>query len=75
MKRRILLGFGPALLIFSPLWLTLAEPRSYFNFGISFVLGILLLILGLRENTPKVIATIHDSIKLARLVLRTLNAG
>ncbi|MFI5107280.1 MAG: hypothetical protein ACHP78_00375 [Terriglobales bacterium] len=27
------------------------------------------------ENTPKVIATIHDSIKLARMVLRTLNAG
>jgi hypothetical protein len=27
------------------------------------------------ENTPKVMATIHDSIKLARLVLRTLNVG
>jgi len=27
------------------------------------------------ENTPKVVATIHDSVKLARLVLRTLNAG
>jgi hypothetical protein len=26
-------------------------------------------------NTPKVIATIHDSVKLARLVLRALNAG
>jgi hypothetical protein len=26
-------------------------------------------------NTPKVIATIRDSVKLARLVLRTLNAG
>ncbi len=26
-------------------------------------------------NTPKVIATIHDSIKLARLVLRSLNSG
>jgi hypothetical protein len=25
-------------------------------------------------NTPRVIATIHDSIKLARMVLRTLNA-
>jgi hypothetical protein len=24
-------------------------------------------------NTPKVIATIHDSIKLARMVLRSLN--
>jgi hypothetical protein len=47
MKRRLLLAFGLALLIFSPLWLTLAEPRNYLNFGISFVLGILLLILGL----------------------------
>jgi hypothetical protein len=27
------------------------------------------------KNTPHVISTIHDSIKLARLVLRTLNAG
>jgi hypothetical protein len=27
------------------------------------------------DNTPKVIATIHDSVKLARMVLRTLNAG
>ena len=26
-------------------------------------------------NTPRVIATIHDSIKLARLVLRTINAS
>jgi hypothetical protein len=26
-------------------------------------------------NTPKVIATIHDSLKLARLVLRTLNTS
>ncbi|MFI5107285.1 MAG: hypothetical protein ACHP78_00400 [Terriglobales bacterium] len=27
------------------------------------------------ENTPKVISTIHDSVKLARMVLRTLNTG
>ena len=52
MKKRLLLGFGLALLIFSPLWLTLAEPRSYLNFGISFVLGILLLILGLISGKP-----------------------
>jgi hypothetical protein len=26
-------------------------------------------------NTPKVIATIHDSVKLARMVLRTMNTG
>ena len=47
MKRRFLLGFGLALLIFSPLWLTLAEPRNYLNFAISFLLGVLLLVLGL----------------------------
>ncbi len=27
------------------------------------------------NNTPKVIGTIHDSIRLARMVLRTLNAS
>ncbi len=27
------------------------------------------------NNTPKVIATIHDAVRLARMVLRTLNAG
>lgn len=26
-------------------------------------------------NTPKVLATIHDSVNLARMVLRTLTAG
>ncbi|MFI5107289.1 MAG: hypothetical protein ACHP78_00420 [Terriglobales bacterium] len=52
MKRRILLAFGLALLIFSPLWLTLAEPRNYFNFGIGFVLGILLLVLALISSKP-----------------------
>jgi hypothetical protein len=52
MKRRFLLAFGLALLIFSPLWLTLAEPRNYLNFGISFVLGILLLILGFASGKP-----------------------
>jgi hypothetical protein len=26
-------------------------------------------------NTPRVIATIHESVKLARLVLRTLNTS
>jgi len=46
------LAFGLALLIFSPLWLTLAEPRNYLNFSISFVLGILLLVLGLLSAKP-----------------------
>jgi hypothetical protein len=52
MKRRLLLGFGLALLLFSPLWLTLAEPSNYLNFGISFLLGILLLVLGLLSGKP-----------------------
>ena len=26
-------------------------------------------------NTPRVISTIHDSVKLARMVLRTINTG
>jgi len=50
--KRLLLAFGLALLLFSPLWLTLAEPRNYLNFGISFFLGILLLILGLLSGKP-----------------------
>jgi hypothetical protein len=52
MKRGLLLGFGLPLLLFSPLWLTLAEPRNYLNFGICFVLGILL-ILGLLPGNPR----------------------
>ncbi len=52
MKRRLLLAFGLALLLFSPLWLTLGEPRNYFNFGISLVLGILLLVLAFLSGKP-----------------------
>jgi multisubunit Na+/H+ antiporter MnhE subunit len=43
--RRALHGFGLALMLASPLWLTLQEQPSYFNFGISLVLGICLLVL------------------------------
>ena len=41
----ILVGFGLALMLASPLWLTLQERANYFNFGISLGLGICLLVL------------------------------
>jgi hypothetical protein len=48
--KRALHGFGIALLLFSPIWITMSEPRSYLNFGVSLVLGILLLFLASRTN-------------------------
>lgn len=36
-----------ALLLASPLWLTIEKPPNYFNFGIGISLGILLNVLGL----------------------------
>ena len=50
MKKRALRGFGIALMLFSPIWLTMQAPPSYLNFGVSLVLGILLLILASRTN-------------------------
>ncbi len=47
MKKRLLHGLGMALMLASPIWITLEKPSNYFNFGISLVLGILLIILGL----------------------------
>jgi hypothetical protein len=44
-RRRALHGFGLALMLASPLWLTLQEHANYFNFGISLALGICLLVL------------------------------
>jgi hypothetical protein len=46
-KKRFLHGFGMALLLASPLWLTIEKPPNYFNFGIGISLGILLNVLGL----------------------------
>jgi hypothetical protein len=43
-KKRILNGFGMALVLASPLWITLSSPPNYLNFALSLVLGILLLI-------------------------------
>jgi hypothetical protein len=44
-KERILHGLGLALMLASPMWLTFEKPANYVNFGISLLLGILLLIL------------------------------
>lgn len=46
MKKRLLHGVGLALLLASPIWLTMGKPPNYFNFGVSLVLGVLLLVLG-----------------------------
>ena len=46
MKRRALHGFGLALMLASPMWLTMPERPNYFTFGVSLFLGILLLVLG-----------------------------
>ncbi len=51
MKKRALQGFGIALVLASPMWITMQEPPSYPNFGVSLVLGILLLILA-SKTTP-----------------------
>lgn len=45
MKKRALHGFGLALLLASPMWLTMERPPNYFTFGVSALLGILLLVL------------------------------
>jgi hypothetical protein len=52
MKKRLIHGFGMALLLASPIWLTIEKPPNYFNFAISLLLGILLLILGLLSSKP-----------------------
>jgi len=41
-----------ALLLASPIWLTLEKPPNYFNFAVSLLLGILLLILGRLSGKP-----------------------
>jgi hypothetical protein len=49
-KKRALHGLGIALMLFSPIWITMSEPPSYLNFGVSLALGILLLILASKTN-------------------------
>ncbi len=53
MKKRLLHGLGVALIVASPLWLTMEEPPNYFTFGISISLGILLNVLGLLAPAAK----------------------
>ena len=43
-KKRILQGFGLALVVASPMWLTMERPPNYLTFGVCVGLGILLLI-------------------------------
>ncbi len=45
MKKRLLHGFGMALMLASPIWLTIEKPPNYLNFAISLLLGILLMVL------------------------------
>ena len=52
-KKRLLHGLGMALLLASPVWLTLETPPNYFSFGISLSLGILLNVLALLTEGPK----------------------
>jgi hypothetical protein len=50
MKKRALQGFGIALVLASPMWITLSEPRNYLNFALSLITGALLLILASQIN-------------------------
>jgi hypothetical protein len=45
LKKRALFGFGMALVLASPIWITMEETPNYFNFSLSLITGILLLIL------------------------------
>ena len=45
MKKRALYGFGMALVLASPIWITMQETPNYLNFALSLITGILLLIL------------------------------
>jgi hypothetical protein len=53
MKKRLIHGVGMALLLASPIWITMQEPSNYFNFALSLVLGILLLILAWQTNLTR----------------------
>lgn len=45
MKKRMLQGFGLALVVASPMWLTMEQPPDYVKFGIAISLGLFLLAL------------------------------
>ena len=56
MKKRMLHGLGMALMLASPIWLTIQKPPNYFNFGVSLVLGVLLLVFALLSGPRR---TLH----------------
>ena len=45
MKKRAFKGFGIALVLASPMWITMEQTPNYLNFGLSLITGVLLLIL------------------------------
>jgi hypothetical protein len=45
MKKRLFHGLGLALLLASPIWITMSEEPNYVNFVLSAVLGICLLLM------------------------------
>ena len=49
-KKRALYGFGMALVLASPIWITMQETPNYINFALSLVTGLLLLLLA--SQTP-----------------------
>jgi hypothetical protein len=53
MKKHLLHGLGPALMLASPIWLTIEKPPNYFNFAIGLALGILLLVLARLSTASK----------------------
>ena len=52
-KKLALHGLGMALLLASPIWITLEDPPNYLTFAVSLVLGILLLILASKTNPAR----------------------
>ena len=53
MKKRLLHGFGMAFLLASPIWVTMQETPNYFNFAVTLIIGILLLILAWQTNATR----------------------
>ncbi len=53
MKTRALHAIGIALILASPIWITMQEPSNYLNFAISLALGILLLILAWQTSLTR----------------------
>jgi len=52
LKKRTLHAFGLALVLASPLWITMEERANYLNFAICLILGLLLLVLAYFSPDP-----------------------